>query len=142
MDTITESERSVVMSRIRSKNTQPELAVRSVLHRMGYRFRLHSPTLPGHPDIVLSRHHKIVLVQGCFWHGHNCAIACAPKSRLDYWLPKLERTKMRDKLNMQKLREGGWHVLELWECDIRKGRFIKQLARFMKAPIPLSPEPR
>lgn len=137
MDTISESERSLLMSRIRSKNTKPELAVRSVLHRMGYRFRIHSRMLPGCPDIVLPRHRKIVLVHGCFWHGHNCSIASTPKSRVEYWLPKLERTKMRDKENARELRRTGWHVLELWECEIRRGEgFIKRLARFMKAPIP------
>jgi DNA mismatch endonuclease, patch repair protein len=141
MDTISKSARSSNMSRIRDKNTQPELAVRSVLHRMGYRFRLHSPALPGRPDIVLPRHRKIVLVQGCFWHGHNCSIACAPKSRQHYWYPKLERTKVRDKSNILKLRNAGWQVLELWECDIRKERFIDQLVRFMKTPNPQSPEP-
>ena len=78
-----------------------------------------------------------MLVHGCFWHGHSCSIASAPKSRLEYWLPKLERTKARDKVNARELRRAGWHVLELWECDIRKGEgFIKRLARFMKAPIP------
>lgn len=89
MDTTTQSKRSALMSRIRSKDTSPELVVRSILHRLGYRFRLHRNDLPGKPDIVLPKHHKVVLVQGCFWHGHSCRLAHEPKSNEVYWSAKI-----------------------------------------------------
>jgi DNA mismatch endonuclease (patch repair protein) len=121
MDTITKSERSQLMSRIRSKDTRPELAVRSILHRSGYRYRLHRKDLPGRPDIVLPRHRKIILVHGCFWHGHTCTLASKPKSNESYWSPKIQMNRERDSRNVQALVSMGWQVLELWECDIRKG---------------------
>jgi DNA mismatch endonuclease (patch repair protein) len=126
MDTITKSERSHLMSRIRSKDTQPELAVRSMLHRSGYRFRLHRKDLPGRPDIVLPRHRKIILVHGCFWHGHTCNLASKPKSNESYWSSKIQMNRARDSRNLQALVSQGWQVLELWECDIRKGTGLKR----------------
>lgn len=134
MDTISVAHRSALMSRIRSKNTKPELAVRSILHAMGYRFRLHRKDLPGRPDIVLPRHKKIILVQGCFWHGHNCRLASKPKSNSGYWLPKIARNRERDERNLALLREAGWSVLELWECEIRAHHgLIERLAYFMQS---------
>jgi DNA mismatch endonuclease (patch repair protein) len=126
MDTITKSERSQLMSRIRSKDTQPELAVRSMLHRSGYRFRLHRKDLPGRPDIVLPRHRKIILVHGCFWHGHTCRLASQPKSNESYWSTKIQTNRTRDSRNLQALISQGWQVLELWECDIRKGTSLER----------------
>jgi DNA mismatch endonuclease (patch repair protein) len=120
MDTIKAEERSALMSRIRSKNTKPELVVRSLLHRLGYRFRLHRRDLPGSPDIVLPRHKKIVLVQGCFWHGHNCRLASKPKSNVGYWSEKILKNKARDERNIRALQVAGWNVIELWECEVRK----------------------
>jgi DNA mismatch endonuclease (patch repair protein) len=121
------------MSRIRSKDTRPEIAVRRILHGLGYRFRLHRTDLPGRPDIVLPRHGKIVLVHGCFWHGHTCRIASRPKSNAGYWLPKIERNRARDVRNREALAALGWQVLELWECDIRRGTGLKTiLRRFMR----------
>src|SRR5262245_49940036 len=112
--------RSYNMSRIRSSNTKPELIVRSLIHRLGYRFRLHRKDLPGRPDIVLSRHGKIVLVHGCFWHCHGCSVGgLGPKSNRDYWQPKLERNLTRDKENQTKLFEQGWQVFVVWECWTR-----------------------
>src|SRR6266571_2974879 len=132
MDTISKKERSLLMARIRSKDTTPERAVRSIVHRMGFRFRLHSPRLAGRPDIVLTRHKKIILVQGCFWHGHTCWLASKPKSNRNYWLPKIRNNKLRDKRVKRQLIAEGWRILELWECDIRRGRRVEaRLTKFL-----------
>ena len=120
MDTISPAKRSALMARIRSKDTRPELVVRSILHRLGFRFRLHRKDLPGRPDIALPAHHKIILVHGCFWHGHVCRLASKPKSNRTYWKGKIQANKSRDLRNREALIRGGWKVLELWECDIRK----------------------
>lgn len=129
MDTLTPVERSRLMSRIKSKNTSPEIAVRSLLHRLGYRFRLHRKDLPGRPDIVLPRHRKIVLVQGCFWHGHDCRLASKPKSNQGYWGPKIAATQTRDKRNLRALTDQGWLVLELWECEIKSVQNLERRLR-------------
>lgn len=107
------------MGRIRSKDTKPEKAVRSLLHRLGFRFRLHRKDLPGKPDIVLPKYHTAILIQGCFWHGHDCKIASKPKSNTTYWGPKIESNRSRDLKTKQELTALGWKVLELWECEIR-----------------------
>lgn len=134
MDTIDPARRSQLMSRIRSKDTKPEIAVRQILHRLGYRFRLHRKDLPGRPDIVLPRHRKIVLVHGCFWHGHTCRLASKPKSNESYWTGKITKNKERDARNLAALEEAGWTVLELWECDVRKFEGLEdRLAAFMKS---------
>jgi DNA mismatch endonuclease, patch repair protein len=106
------------MSRIRGKDTTPELKVRSALHRAGLRFRLHRSDLPGTPDIVLPRHRTVVFVHGCFWHRHNgCKYAYTPKSRAEFWHEKFERTVERDREAVKALRELGWQVLTVWECE-------------------------
>lgn len=134
MDTIDQARRSELMSRIRSKDTKPELTVRQILHRLGYRFRLHRKDLPGRPDIVLPRHRKIILVHGCFWHGHTCRLASKPKSNTGYWSDKIVKNKERDTRNLHALEEAGWTVLELWECDIRKLEGLEErLAEFMQS---------
>jgi len=102
-----------------------------MLHIMGYRFRLHSNDLPGKPDIVLPRHRKVVLVQGCFWHGHTCQLASKPKSNQGYWAAKIETNRARDRRNRDALDGQGWKILELWECDIKAGRVEQKLRRFM-----------
>lgn len=112
--------RSANMARIRSKNTKPELLVRQALHGLGFRFRLHVAELPGHPDIVLPRHRTIIEVRGCFWHGHTCIDGRLPKSNQDYWVPKLRRNRTRDSTNTRKLRQLGWSVRSLWECQVCK----------------------
>lgn len=117
------------MSRIRSENTRPEIAVRSILHRLGYRFRLHRKDLPGRPDIVLPRHCKIVLVHGCFWHGHTCRLASKPKSNESYWSTKILANRARDARNLEALNQQGWSVLELWECEVRKLEGIEEKLR-------------
>ena len=133
MDTITQAERSALMSRIRSKDTQPELAVRSLLHRLGYRFRVHRKDLPGRPDIVLPRHRKIILVHGCFWHGHTCRLASKPKSNEVYWSAKIEANRARDARNLDALVQQGWSVLELWECEVRRFEGLaEQLNAFLR----------
>lgn len=133
MDTISKNERSRLMSRIRSKNTEPERAVRSILHSLGYRFRIHRTDLPGKPDIVLPKHQKIVLVQGCFWHGHTCRLASKPKSNQAYWTKKIQTNRARDRRMKRKLSAAGWSVLELWECDIRRNDGLAEtLYAFMR----------
>lgn len=134
MDTISKDSRSALMSRIRSKNTRPELAVRSILHSLGFRFRLHSKDLPGHPDIVLPKHRKIILVQGCFWHGHSCRLASRPKSNQEYWSHKIASNQERDRRTRTELEAAGWSVLELWECEIRAGTtLIQRISEFMQS---------
>lgn len=133
MDTISKAARSELMARIRSKNTKPELIVRSQLHRLGFRFRVHRKDLPGKPDIVLPRHHKIILVHGCFWHGHSCPLGSKPKSNQDYWREKIRNNRLRDRRVKRELIKQGWTVLELWECKIRKNVGIKEkLEIFMR----------
>lgn len=106
------------MRAIRSKDMRPELAVRCLVHRMGYRYRLHRHDLPGRPDLVFPGRHKVIFVHGCFWHQHNrCRLAHTPRSNLDYWQPKLARTKVRDKKNRAALKSAGWGVLVIWECE-------------------------
>ena len=119
MDTITPSQRSKLMGRVRCKNTWPEITVRSILHRLGYRFRIHQKHLPGTPDIVLPKHHKTILIHGCFWHGHTCKFGAKPKSNEAYWYSKIESNQIRDMRNIKELTEAGWQVLVLWECEIR-----------------------
>ena len=113
-------QRSALMSRIRSKQTQPELAVRRALHGRGLRFRLHRRDLPGKPDIVLPKHKLAIFVHGCFWHQHpNCKLASRPKTRSEYWGPKLASNVARDKRHVRALEELGWRVETVWECDTR-----------------------
>jgi len=119
-DVFTKSKRSEVMSRIKGRNTLPERLVRSMLHRMGYRFRLHRKDLPGKPDIVLSRYKTAIFVHGCFWHRHkDCRFAYTPKTRTDFWLKKLESNAIRDQQVKADLERLGWRVITVWECELR-----------------------
>ncbi|WP_082745137.1 MULTISPECIES: very short patch repair endonuclease [Burkholderia] len=121
MDSLTPAERSERMSRIKGKDTKPELIVRSLIHRMGYRYRLHRKGLPGRPDLVFAKRRKAIFIHGCFWHRHEgCHLARLPKSRLDFWLPKLEANAARDKEVEQRLAELGWKVLTIWECEVKE----------------------
>lgn len=107
------------MSRIRSKNTKPEVLVRSLLHRMGYRFRLHVSSLPGTPDLVLPKYKTVVFVHGCFWHRHSgCKYSYTPKSRLEFWMRKFEKNIEVDRRAAKELEELGWRVLVIWECEL------------------------
>jgi DNA mismatch endonuclease (patch repair protein) len=105
------------MRAIRSKDMQPELKVRSLVHKLGYRFRLHRKDLPGKPDLVFGPRRKVIFVHGCFWHSHNCKTAHVPKSNLEYWGPKLERNKTRDGKNIEALQSEAWQALVVWECE-------------------------
>jgi DNA mismatch endonuclease (patch repair protein) len=118
MDRFSPKLRSKVMSRIKGKNTKPELIVRRFLHRLGYRYTLHRKELPGTPDLVFPARRKVILVHGCFWHHHNaCKDGRVPKSRVDYWSLKLRRNVERDRGSVRRLRRLGWRVLTVWECE-------------------------
>lgn len=113
-------QRSRIMRAVRRQDTAPELAVRRLLHAVGYRYRLHDRALPGSPDLVFSRRRKAIFVHGCFWHGHDCRTSLTPKSRQEYWHAKIDRNRARDQLNVEKLEEKGWTVLCVWECETKK----------------------
>jgi DNA mismatch endonuclease (patch repair protein) len=137
MDTLSKSERSKRMSRIRDKNTKPELLVRSLVHSMGYRYRLHHRGLPGVPDLVFPSRRSVLFIHGCFWHQHEgCKISHIPKSRAAFWSAKLLQNRERDASVRQQLRALGWRVLVVWECETRNGtRLAPRLKRFLDAPI-------
>lgn len=121
MDHLTAEQRSENMRRIRSANTRPELAVRSALHRLGYRFRLHASQLPGKPDIVLPKYKTVVFVHGCFWHRHRCKKGNRhPRSNTDYWDAKLKKNVARDASNRRQLRLRGWRCITIWECQTKE----------------------
>ena len=119
VDTVTAQVRSRIMAAVKSKNTKPELAVRRLLHGLGYRYRLHRKDLPGRPDLIFPSRRKVVFVNGCFWHGHEqCPKARLPASNKEYWIAKLKRNKERDKRNFALLKEGGWMSIAVWECEL------------------------
>lgn len=119
MDTRSPEQRRRIMQAVKSKDTSPEMIVRRLLHRLGYRFRLHRKDLPGRPDIVLPRYRKAIFVHGCFWHAHGCPKGQPPKSRREYWLPKLEANVNRDRTKIAELQRLGWDVLVIWQCETR-----------------------
>lgn len=120
MDTLTREQRSERMARVRGRDTKPELAVRNRLHMLGYRYRLHDRKLPGSPDLVFAGRRKALFVHGCFWHMHEgCALARMPKSRLEFWRPKLEGNRARDAVKLEQLHALGWDVMVVWECELR-----------------------
>jgi DNA mismatch endonuclease (patch repair protein) len=125
--------RAHILRAVRKKDTKPELAVRKLLHALGFRFRLHSRELPGSPDIVLPRYKAVIFVHGCFWHQHaRCRHANVPQSRPEYWVPKLARNVQRDKTSQIALKTAGWRILVLWECELRdKGLLREQLLQFL-----------
>lgn len=127
-DIVDRATRSRMMSRIRGRNTKPELAVRSYLHAAGLRFRLHDKRLPGRPDIVLPRFRTVVLVHGCFWHRHpRCPYATTPTSRPEFWLHKFDRNVRRDANDVRALRSAGWNALTIWECQVRDTSALDEL---------------
>jgi DNA mismatch endonuclease (patch repair protein) len=130
MDTLTPKERSAVMSRIRSKDTGPEMAVRRLVHSMGYRYRLHRRDLPGTPDLVFPGRQRVIFVHGCFWHLHS-GCGRVPKSRVEFWGPKLERNRKRDVAARRKLRSMGWKTLIIWECELGKDNLAERIAEFL-----------
>lgn len=118
MDKLSPEKRSENMSRIRSNGMKPEMLVRSITHRMGYRFRLHAADLPGKPDLVFRSRRKVIFVNGCFWHGHTCKEGLRePKSNIDYWRAKIARNRTRDIANREKLKAKQWSILTIWECE-------------------------
>lgn len=121
MDTLSPAERSERMGRVKSRDTKPELKVRKLVYALGYRYRLHGRGLPGKPDLVFNSRRKIIFVHGCFWHRHRgCARCRMPKSRLEFWAPKLEENSKRDKRNQRLLRRAGWQLLIVWECELER----------------------
>ncbi len=117
------------MQAVRSKDTGPEMAVRRMVHAMGFRYRLHRKDLPGRPDLVFGPRKKVIFVHGCFWHAHNCKQGRIPESRREYWVPKLIANKERDAENVARLADDGWGVLTIWECEIKDSRALARRLR-------------
>lgn len=131
-DTVSTHKRSQMMSGIRGRDTAPEMRVRRLLHRLGYRFRLHRKDLPGSPDIVLPKYHVVILVHGCFWHFHQgCRLAKIPGTREEFWRGKLLRNRERDFAAVAALRARGWRVLQVWECFLRDSKDDGALSRVL-----------
>ena len=131
-DTLSSEQRSQLMAKIRGKNTGPERVVRSLLHRAGYRFRIHVRALPGTPDVVLPRYRTVVFVNGCFWHRHaGCKIATTPKSHRKFWMEKFARNVANDRKHRRQLRRMGWRVVTVWSCQLKPPDRI--LAKIEKA---------
>ena len=119
-DVLTSNQRKYCMSRIRGKNTKPEIMVRKGLHARGFRFRLHNKKLPGSPDIVLPKYSVAIMVNGCFWHGHKgCRYATKPKTNVEFWETKIAKNRHRDEVTNAHLEALGWHVITVWECELR-----------------------
>lgn len=134
-DVFTKEKRSRIMSRVKGRDTKPEILVRSLVHRMGFRFRIHRGDLPGKPDMVLPRHGKIIFVHGCFWHGHKgCPRSKRPKTNMDFWNKKLDMNIKRDKVFQGKLRSRGWKVMVIWQCETqRPEKLLRKFERFLHA---------
>jgi DNA mismatch endonuclease (patch repair protein) len=133
VDNLSPDERSEIMARVRSENSRPEIVVRKLIFGLGYRYRLHAKELPGRPDIVFRSRRKAIFVHGCFWHRHEtCSLARMPKSRLGFWLPKLEGNKKRDQLNTEALLRRGWGVLTVWECQLANVERVKELEKLLR----------
>ncbi len=143
MDKISQQARSENMRRIKSKDMKPELLVRSLTHKLGYRFRLHKKDLPGKPDLVFASRKKVIFVHGCFWHMHDigCADGRQPKSNRSYWSPKLQKNRERDARNEANLIGAGWKVLTLWDCELKDAANIaRRIRRFLGSPGPIKPK--
>lgn len=134
-DVLTPAQRSFNMSRIKSRDTRPEMIVRSIVHRLGYRYRLHKKDLPGSPDVVLVRHRKIIDVHGCFFHMHNCRYGrVIPATNAEFWRIKRLSNAHRDRRNLRVLKREGWRVMIVWECETKDSqRLAKRLKRFLKS---------
>ncbi|WP_306508838.1 MULTISPECIES: very short patch repair endonuclease [Janthinobacterium] len=136
VDTIDQPSRSRVMARVKGKNTGPELLVRKLVFAAGYRYRIHVKNLPGSPDLTFPRRKKVIFVHGCFWHRHEgCDLARMPKSRIDFWDSKLSGNKLRDARAVDALRQCGWDVMVVWECELRDPQNVaKAIQEFLGAP--------
>ncbi len=132
-DIFTKEKRSWIMGQVRGWDTKPELFVRSIVHRMGFRFRLHRRELPGNPDLVLPKHKKAIFIHGCFWHGHKgCSRSNRPATNKAFWKKKLDRNIQRDNNNVRKLRRLGWKPLVIWECETKNPeRIWEKIERFL-----------
>jgi DNA mismatch endonuclease (patch repair protein) len=132
-DVFSKIDRSRIMSRIRGKDTQPELLIRSLTHRLGFRFRLHRKDLPGKPDLVFAARKKIIFVHGCFWHGHKCPRGDRlPKSNVGYWAKKITRNALRFTMQKRNLKKQGWEILVIWECEIKSiEKLQKKIIHFL-----------
>lgn len=134
-DILTPEHRSRLMRRVKTKNTSQEVMVRSLLHRLGYRFVLHRAGLPGTPDIVFPRRRALIFVHGCFWHGHDCKRGRLPKSRQDYWEPKLLANRERDQRKEAALVAAGWRVMTVWQCELdERESLTHRLVEFLGPP--------
>ncbi len=132
MDTLTPTERSARMARVKGKDTSAEMTIRRLVHRMGFRYRLHGAKLPGRPDLVFPGRRKVIFVHGCFWHRHpdpDCKLARLPKTRQDFWIPKLEGNRARDLRQLEALEALGWSALILWECELKNEAFLENEIR-------------
>lgn len=131
-DTVDATTRSRMMSGIRARNTKPEIIIRSLLHRQGFRFRLHARELPGKPDIVLPRFRAVIFVHGCFWHGHDCPLFKWPGTRPEFWRDKIGRNQTNDRKAIDALQKNGWRIGVVWECALRdKNRDVVGVAQKM-----------
>lgn len=135
MDFLSPKKRSVLMSRVRGKDTSPELIVRRIVRRLGYRFRTYHPSLPSKPDLVFPTKQKVILVHGCFWHRHTgCKKASMPKTRVGFWRNKFEHNRRRDRKKMRELRRRGWQALILWECETQApDKLRKRIHEYLEA---------
>jgi DNA mismatch endonuclease (patch repair protein) len=131
IDIMSPDRRSALMGRIRGTDTRPELFLRRMLHKFGYRYRLHQRELPGRPDIVFRGRRTVIFVHGCFWHRHGCSRAYVPKSRRAFWRKKFERNVQRDQENQSRLAAEGWRVLVVWECELDSPKLEARLRRFL-----------
>lgn len=132
MDRVSIAQRSENMRQIKSKDSIPELTVRRLVHQLGYRYRLHDHSLPGRPDLVFPQRRKIIFVHGCFWHVHQrCKLSHVPSSRQEYWQPKLQRNNARDRLHRRRLKQLGWTVFVVWECEVASPELADRLRRFL-----------
>jgi DNA mismatch endonuclease (patch repair protein) len=133
-DPLSKQERSLLMGKVRSKNTKPEMIVRKLVFGFGYRYRLHTKELPGRPDLVFRGRRKLIFVHGCFWHGHDCTSGTnRPKSNTDYWQEKLNKNKLRDESDKKTLEKMGWDILVVWECELKNLQSVSQkIKSFLK----------
>lgn len=125
MEKFSKEERSYVMSRVKSKDTAPELLIRKSIHRLGLRYKLHDSKLPGKPDLVFPKYHAVVFIHGCFWHGHDCGRTGIPKNNREFWAEKIERNKRNDNKHITTLTNTKWRALTVWECAIQGKNKIK-----------------
>jgi DNA mismatch endonuclease (patch repair protein) len=132
MDKISKFQRSKNMSFIKSKNTKPEILIRSLLFSKGYRFKIHDKKLPGKPDIVMPKLKTVVNIHGCYWHYHGCSRSNVPKTKTKYWLEKLENNKRRDSQNKRKLTKLGWKVIDVWECTLKRRNIDKTFDKLQR----------